>query len=271
MSTQWRNVAAPDIRARTFNLWIDPSSSPHISRATSLRSATCAISLRAHWRSRPACRARRSPISNRAAATLRSRCSSRSRARWACRSTSCSRRRARRCASGHVTSSRVRAAAAASRVRSLIPERVPDELLNIMEFAPGASMRGSPHLPGTREFFTCLAGEVTIFVAGDRFDLAAGDVLAFPGNVPHSYKNRGRQSRRARRVRGDPRQDRSVNPARPPRSMTMIGYITLGTNDMQTLRRVLRQAARRGRREAHDGAGDVHRLGQQPDGGRRCR
>jgi quercetin dioxygenase-like cupin family protein len=73
--------------------------------------------------------------------------------------------------------------------RSLIPERVPDELLNIMEFAPGASMRGSPHLPGTREFFTCLAGEVTIFVAGDRFDLAAGDVLAFPGNVPHSYKN----------------------------------------------------------------------------------
>jgi len=66
---------------------------------------------------------------------------------------------------------------------------VPDELLNVMEFAPGASMRGSPHLPGTREFFTCLEGEVTIFVAGDRFDLAAGDVLAFPGNVPHSYKN----------------------------------------------------------------------------------
>jgi XRE family transcriptional regulator, regulator of sulfur utilization len=74
-------------------------------------------------------------------------------------------------------------------MRSLIPERVPDELLSVMEFAPGASMRGSPHLPGTREFFTCLAGEVTIFVAGDRFDLAAGDVLAFPGNVPHSYKN----------------------------------------------------------------------------------
>jgi quercetin dioxygenase-like cupin family protein len=50
-------------------------------------------------------------------------------------------------------------------------------------------MRGSPHLPGTREFFTCLSGNVTIFVAGERFDLAAGDVLAFPGNVPHSYRN----------------------------------------------------------------------------------
>lgn len=74
-------------------------------------------------------------------------------------------------------------------LRSLIPERVPDELLNVMEFAPGGTMRGSPHLPGTREYFTCLAGEVTIFVAGERFDLHTGDVLAFPGNVPHSYRN----------------------------------------------------------------------------------
>jgi XRE family transcriptional regulator, regulator of sulfur utilization len=74
-------------------------------------------------------------------------------------------------------------------LRSLIPERVPDELLNVMEFAPGATMRGSPHLPGTREYFTCLAGSITIFVAGERFNLQTGDVLAFPGNVPHSYKN----------------------------------------------------------------------------------
>jgi transcriptional regulator with XRE-family HTH domain len=74
-------------------------------------------------------------------------------------------------------------------IRTLIPERVPEEILNVMDFAPGGSMRGSPHLPGTREFFTCLSGNVTIFVAGERFDLAAGDVLAFPGSVPHSYRN----------------------------------------------------------------------------------
>jgi transcriptional regulator with XRE-family HTH domain len=74
-------------------------------------------------------------------------------------------------------------------LRSLIPERIPDELLNVMEFAPGATMRGSPHLPGTREYFTCLAGSVAIFVAGERFDLEPGDVLAFPGNVAHSYRN----------------------------------------------------------------------------------
>lgn len=74
-------------------------------------------------------------------------------------------------------------------LRSLIPERVANELLNVMEFAPGATMRGSPHLPGTREYFTCLAGTVVIFVAGEKFELSTGDVLAFPGNVAHSYKN----------------------------------------------------------------------------------
>ena len=52
-----------------------------------------------------------------------------------------------------------------------------------------AVMAGTPHLPGTREYFSCLEGAVAIFVAGDRYDLAAGDVLAFPGNVAHSYRN----------------------------------------------------------------------------------
>jgi len=58
-----------------------------------------------------------------------------------------------------------------------------------MDFAPSGAMRGTPHLPGTREYFTCLAGRVTIYVAGDRHDLGPGDVLAFPGNLPHSYQN----------------------------------------------------------------------------------
>jgi transcriptional regulator with XRE-family HTH domain len=74
-------------------------------------------------------------------------------------------------------------------MRPLVPEPVPEEMLTLMDFAPNGAMRGTPHLPGTREFFTCLTGAVTIFVAGDRHDLAPGDVLAFPGNVPHSYQN----------------------------------------------------------------------------------
>ena len=74
-------------------------------------------------------------------------------------------------------------------IRALVPEPVPEELLTLMDFAPGASMRGTPHLPGTREFFTCLDGRVLVSVAGERYELGAGDVLAFPGNLAHSYQN----------------------------------------------------------------------------------
>ncbi|HLQ37686.1 MAG TPA: cupin domain-containing protein [Planctomycetota bacterium] len=80
-------------------------------------------------------------------------------------------------------------------LRPLVPEPVPEQLLTVMDFAPGGAMNGTPHLPGTREFFTCLDGTITIQVAGDDYQLASGDVLAFPGNVPHSYHNT--DSRRA--------------------------------------------------------------------------
>ena len=79
------------------------------------------------------------------------------------------------------------------RLSPLVPEPVPDEMLTVMEFAPKGSMRGTPHLPGTREFFTCLRGRVTIFVAGVRHELNEGDVLAFPGNVAHFYQNQDNQ------------------------------------------------------------------------------
>jgi transcriptional regulator with XRE-family HTH domain len=74
-------------------------------------------------------------------------------------------------------------------IRDLVPEPVPDEMMEVLDFAPGAAMAGTPHLPGTREFFTCLDGRVTVTVAGERHALASGDVLAFPGNLPHSYQN----------------------------------------------------------------------------------
>jgi DNA-binding XRE family transcriptional regulator/quercetin dioxygenase-like cupin family protein len=74
-------------------------------------------------------------------------------------------------------------------IRPLVPEPVPDSQMEVMDFAPGAIMGGTPHLPGTREFFTCLEGRVKITVAGDAFDVGAGEVLAFPGNLPHSYQN----------------------------------------------------------------------------------
>lgn len=79
-------------------------------------------------------------------------------------------------------------------IRPLVPEPVPDAVVEVMDFAPGAVMGGTPHLPGTREFFTCLAGQVTIMVAGERYHVGTGDVLAFPGNLPHSYQNADAQA-----------------------------------------------------------------------------
>ena len=73
--------------------------------------------------------------------------------------------------------------------RPLVPEPTPEGLLYVMDFAPDARLGGTPHLPGTREYFTCLDGRVEIVVAGQRHDLEARDVLAFPGNTPHSYHN----------------------------------------------------------------------------------
>ena len=74
-------------------------------------------------------------------------------------------------------------------IRPLVPEPVPDSIVEVMDFAPGAVMGGTPHLPGTREFFTCLEGRVRLLVAGEVYALETGDVLAFPGNLPHSYQN----------------------------------------------------------------------------------
>ena len=74
-------------------------------------------------------------------------------------------------------------------LRPLVPEPVPDSMMDVMDFAPGAIMGGTPHLPGTREFFSCIEGKVRITVAGDAFEVGTGEVLAFPGNLPHSYQN----------------------------------------------------------------------------------
>lgn len=73
--------------------------------------------------------------------------------------------------------------------RPLVPEPMPKELLNVMEFVPNARLGGVPHLPGTREYFNCLDGRVEIVVDGHRYELDVGDVLVCPGNTPHSYRN----------------------------------------------------------------------------------
>ena len=79
-----------------------------------------------------------------------------------------------------------------AQVFKLLPDPVPGMEMDRMEMEPGARFAGTPHLMGTKEYLTCIEGEIQLTVAGDTYHLHAGDVLTFPGNLAHSYKNAGR-------------------------------------------------------------------------------
>lgn len=72
---------------------------------------------------------------------------------------------------------------------NLLPHPIPGLELERFELAPHSHMGGTPHLKGAKEYFSCLQGEIVIFVAGERFEVKAGDVLIFPGDEKHSYVN----------------------------------------------------------------------------------
>jgi quercetin dioxygenase-like cupin family protein len=60
-----------------------------------------------------------------------------------------------------------------------------------IELESASIMRGIPHSLGTREYFTCIQGEVIVAVEGESYTVMENDVLAFPGNTRHSYQNSG--------------------------------------------------------------------------------
>ena len=79
-------------------------------------------------------------------------------------------------------------------LRKLLPDKIPSTEMDELHLSPGAIMTGSPHIEGTREYFTCISGQVSIGVLGEVHHLEKGDVLTFPGDKPHSYKNPGRSA-----------------------------------------------------------------------------
>ena len=79
-------------------------------------------------------------------------------------------------------------------VRQLLPDPIPGVLIDRMEIPAGGRIPGVPHMPGTREYFTCESGEVVLAVGGDQWTVAPGDVLVFRGDQRHSYRNRGRSA-----------------------------------------------------------------------------
>jgi transcriptional regulator with XRE-family HTH domain len=76
-------------------------------------------------------------------------------------------------------------------IRQLLPDPLPGMAIERLELPPRSSFPGVPHTPGTKEYLACAAGEILLAVAGRKFTLAAGDVLAFLGDQKHSYANPG--------------------------------------------------------------------------------
>jgi transcriptional regulator with XRE-family HTH domain len=76
-----------------------------------------------------------------------------------------------------------------ARLRPLLPEAVPGLELSHMVLEPGGSLTGLPHTPGTREYLTCEQGRIEVVASGERWQVAAGEVLVFRGDQRHSYRN----------------------------------------------------------------------------------
>lgn len=53
--------------------------------------------------------------------------------------------------------------------------------------AAGGDYRSAPHAPGTKELFVCTAGSLALGPLGQERELADGDALWFPADVPHRY------------------------------------------------------------------------------------
>lgn len=76
-------------------------------------------------------------------------------------------------------------------VRRLLPDPIPGMEIERIELPPRGRMPGAPHTPGTREYLTCERGRLLLVASGERWELAAGDVVVFRGDQRHSYANAG--------------------------------------------------------------------------------
>ena len=76
-------------------------------------------------------------------------------------------------------------------IRKLLPDHLQGLELDRMELPPSSQMTGVPHRMGTREYLACESGHVELIVSGERYELAAGDVVVFRGDQKHSYANPG--------------------------------------------------------------------------------
>jgi transcriptional regulator with XRE-family HTH domain len=60
-----------------------------------------------------------------------------------------------------------------------------------VDMDPGGYLQAEAHSAGTEEFITVHAGEMTLRVGNDEYELESGDSIRFRSDVPHAYHNPG--------------------------------------------------------------------------------
>lgn len=80
----------------------------------------------------------------------------------------------------------------------LVAGTEPPDVLELWDWTlgPGDSHVSEAHAPGTKELVQVQQGTVTVEVAHQSLTLDAGDAVAFPGDVAHSYANAGTEPAR---------------------------------------------------------------------------
>jgi transcriptional regulator with XRE-family HTH domain len=80
----------------------------------------------------------------------------------------------------------------------LVAGTQPPDVLELWDWTlgPGDEHRSEAHAAGTKELLQVQEGSISLEVAGESVRLDAGDAIAFPGDLPHSYANPGSGSAR---------------------------------------------------------------------------
>lgn len=79
-----------------------------------------------------------------------------------------------------------------ARIRKMMPDKIKGIEIDQINMKERSSFGGHPHLPGTKEYLFTLQGELSVFLEGKAHAVKSGDLLAFPGEQKHSYKNTGK-------------------------------------------------------------------------------
>ncbi len=72
-------------------------------------------------------------------------------------------------------------------VFQLTPENSRYLILQEYNLNEGERFPGSPHTPGTEEYFFCFSGSFEIMVESEVFTVEEGDLLCFDGHQRHAY------------------------------------------------------------------------------------